>query len=99
MGLSSSLYCNHICDCQSVKALTDFCQNYKSSQLCFIVDQMNALDPEPKGEDNFSNEAKFLLHSLLLCMSLGHVYILSILANHKSAKYMVVILVTKKSLY
>lgn len=88
MGPSSSGYRERIYGCESVEALVDFCEKYESGRLCIIIDQMNALDPEPKGEDDVPDEAKSLLGSLLRRMSFRHVYITSASANHKSAKHM-----------
>ena len=37
--------------------LVGFCGRYSGhGQLCLIVDQINALDPELSGDDNVSNE-------------------------------------------
>ena len=85
---SSSDYREHIYQCEDIKALVDFCMSYKRGGLCFIIDQLNALDPEPKGEDNVSDDRKFSLSELLQRISAGHVSITSASPNHKSAKHM-----------
>jgi len=56
--------------------------------LCFNVDQSNALDPEPKEEDNVPDEEKSTLGSLLRRMVAGHVEITSASANHKTVEHM-----------
>jgi hypothetical protein len=86
---SSSIdYRERIYECEDIEALAAFCKNYKRGGLCFIVDQLNALDPEPKGEDDVSDDMKFSLSKLLQRISAGHVSITSASANHKSAKHM-----------
>jgi hypothetical protein len=72
-----------------MNGLVDFCGQYVADgQLCFIADQINALDPEPSGEDNVANEDKASLQKLLNEMWNLHISIRSASANHKSAKYM-----------
>jgi hypothetical protein len=61
---------------------------YKTSRLCFIVDQLNALDPEPHGRDVSTDTAKSALLSILQRISHSHVYITSASANHQSARYL-----------
>ena len=85
---SSSGYRERIYECEDIEALAGFCKNYKRGGLCFIVDQLNALDPELKGEDDISDQRKYELHELLQRILAGHVLITSASANHKSAKYM-----------
>jgi hypothetical protein len=85
---SSSDYCERIYECEDVEALANFCKNHKRGGLYFIVNQLNALDPEPKGEDDVSDDTKFSLSNLLRRISAGHISITSASANHKSAKHM-----------
>jgi hypothetical protein len=61
VGLSSFDYREWICECEDIEGLANFCMQYKQGQLCFIIDQLNALDPEPKGEDDVSDDRKFTL--------------------------------------
>jgi hypothetical protein len=43
-----SLLREDIYQCKSIEALADCCSNYQTTgQLCFIIDQLNALDPAP----------------------------------------------------
>ena len=88
VGLSSFDYREWICECEDIEGLANFCMQYKQGQLCFIIDQLNALDPEPKGEDDVSDDRKFWLKELLQRISAGHVLITSASANHKSAMHM-----------
>ena len=85
---SSSNYRERIYECEDIEALADFCINYQRGGLWFIVDQLNALDPEPKGEDDISDHRKLALNELLQRISAGQVLITSASANHKSAKHM-----------
>ncbi|KIM82083.1 hypothetical protein PILCRDRAFT_484362 [Piloderma croceum F 1598] len=85
-----SEYRKGIWECQHVEALGDFCEKYEyeGGRLCFIMDQLNALDPEPKGQDNVTDKQKSAIGSLLQRMAAGHVEITSASANHKTAKHM-----------
>jgi hypothetical protein len=74
--------------CETLDALASFCVNYNTGRLCFIVDQLNALDPEPQGRDVFTDRDKSRLLSILRRMSNPHVYISSASANHESARYL-----------
>jgi energy-coupling factor transporter ATP-binding protein EcfA2 len=74
--------------CETVDALASFCVRYKTSRLCFIVDQLNALDPDPHGRDVSTDTAKSALLSILQRISDPHVYITSASANHQSARYL-----------
>jgi len=84
--VNSKPSCEEILDCQNLKSLTNFCIRYH--QLCFIVDQLNALDPEPMGQDKIPNEDKSSLRRLLLQISAKHILITSASANHKTFQYM-----------
>jgi hypothetical protein len=86
----SSEYRKRMWECQHVEAFGAFCEKCESEggHLCFIIDQLNALDPEPKGQDNISDEQKATIGSHLRRMAAGHVEITIASANHKTAKYM-----------
>jgi hypothetical protein len=71
--------------CETVDALAFFCVHYKTGRLCFIADQLNALDPEPHGRDV---KAKSELLGILQRISHPHVYIMSASANHQSTRYL-----------
>jgi energy-coupling factor transporter ATP-binding protein EcfA2 len=89
-AFANSSFSDHrdwICECEDIESLAQFCRRYKG-RLCFIIDQLNALDPEPKGEDDIPDHRKFRLNELLRRISAGHVLITSASANHKSAKHM-----------
>ena len=86
---NASNYRERIHRCNSIEDLVAFCKQYRADgQLCFIADQINALDPEPSGEDNVTNDDKARLQKLLHEMWNSHINIRSASANHKSAKYM-----------
>jgi len=57
-------------------------------QLCFTVDQLNALDPEVMAQDVVSNTEKDSLRKLLHRMSSRHILISSASANHKTFRHM-----------
>jgi hypothetical protein len=57
-------------------------------KICFIVDQLNALDVEADGQDNISNKKKAALLNFLQKVSSRQVYITSASANFKTARYM-----------
>lgn len=79
-----------ILNCEDLESLTNFCVRYrKFGQLCFIVDQLNALDPEPMAQDVVSNANKELFRELLHNMSANHILITSVSANHKTFQYVV----------
>lgn len=74
--------------CPTVESLADFCKDYHLvGSLCFSVDQLNALDPEPLGEDEITNDSKSPLRKLLLRMSARHIDIQGASADNKTAKY------------
>jgi hypothetical protein len=77
-----------ICGCNNYDDLVGVSKQYLPRRLCFIVDQLNALDPEPSGEDNVTNTSKDHFQRFILRASYSHVYISSASANHKSAKYL-----------
>ena len=85
---SSSDYREWICECRDINNLANFCVQYKEGRLCFIIDQMNALDPEPEGEDDIPDDRKFSLGALIQRILASHVLVTSTLENHKSAIYM-----------
>jgi hypothetical protein len=57
-------------------------------RICFIVDQLNALDVKANREDNISNEKKAALLEFLQKVSSRQVYITSASADFKTARYM-----------
>jgi hypothetical protein len=89
--VNSKPSCEEILDCQNLESLTNFCIRYELAfgQLCFIVDQLNALDPEPMGQGEVPNKDKGLLRRLLQQISADHILITSASANHKTFQYMV----------
>jgi hypothetical protein len=73
----------------NIESPTDFCPHHRQvGQMCFVVDQLNALDPELPREDNITNKTKSLFSLLLQHMSARHIEIPTASANHKSAKHM-----------
>jgi len=89
-GSQSSEYRKRIWECEQVEDLADFCVQYgrEGGRLCFIIDQKNALDPEPKGQNDVTDEEKATIRRLLRCMATQHVEITSASANHKTARHM-----------
>lgn len=86
---AESFLLNEVLDCDDLESLANFCAQYRSrGQLCFIVDQLNALDPEVMAQDVVSNMDKDSLRKLLHCMSSRHILISSASANHKTFQYM-----------
>ena len=78
-----------VLDCENLESLANFCAWYRNmGQLCFIVDQLDVLDPEVMARDMVSNTEKDSLRKLLYRMSSRHVLISSISANHKTFQYM-----------
>ncbi len=78
-----------ILGCEDLKSLANFCARYqKFGRLCFIADQLNALDPELMGQGVVPNADKDLLRQLLHRMSAKHILITSASANHKTFQYM-----------
>jgi hypothetical protein len=89
-AFANSSFSDHrdwICEVEDIEDLAQFCRRYKG-RLCFIIDQLDAFDPEPKGEDDVPDHTKFGLNGLLKRISASHVLITSAPANHKSAKHM-----------
>jgi len=79
-----------ILDCDDLESLANFCARYRMfGRLCFIVDQFNALDPEPMAQDAVSNADKESFRQLLNRMSTNHIMITSASADHKSFRHMV----------
>ena len=76
-----------ILDCENLESLANFCACYQN-WLCFIVDQVNALDSEPKGQDVVPDMNKHLLRELLHRMCAKHILITSASANHKTFQHM-----------
>jgi len=75
--------------CETVEDLVTFSRQYKETgRLCFVIDQLNAFEPEPQVQDVVTNETKSNLRHLLLDMTLGYVEISSASANSRSAQYM-----------
>ena len=76
--------------CDTYEDLADFCEDYRveGGKLCFIVDQQNALDPEPLARDNVPNSMKVELMTLLQRLTDGHIEITSASANHKTFMHM-----------
>ncbi len=78
-----------VLDCENLESLANFCARYRNTgQLCFIVDQLNALDPEMMAQDVVSNTEKDSLRKLLHRMSSMHILISSASANHKTFQHM-----------
>jgi len=87
--LDSAAHLEDIQRCEDVESLAEFCVAFRSTgQLFFIVDQLNALDPELTGEDEVSDDQKARLRRQLQRMSARHINITSAAANHKTFKYM-----------
>jgi hypothetical protein len=84
---SSSGYREWMSECGDIEALAIFCEQYKQDGLCFIINQLNALDPEPKGEDDVPDHGKFWLRTLAAHIG-WQVSITSTSAYHRSAKHM-----------
>jgi len=79
-----------ILDCENLESLANFCARYRNTgQLCFIVDQLNALDPEVMAQDVVSNTERDSLRMLLHRMSSRHILISSASTNHKTFQHMV----------
>ena len=72
-----------VLDREDLESLANFCERYEN-RLCFIVDQVNALDFEPKGQDVSLDTKKDLLRRLMYRMSAEHIAS----ANHKTFQYM-----------
>jgi hypothetical protein len=72
-----------ILNCEDPESLTNFCACYRN-QLCFIVDQVDALDLEPMGQGVVSNKIKDSLRQLLHQMCAGKILITSASANHET---------------
>lgn len=88
---SSPSFREEILSCNDIESLGNFCQQYRTyGQLCFIVNQLNAMDPEPMGQDVVTNKKKDLHRNLLQRMSTAHILITSASANHKTFQYMAV---------
>jgi hypothetical protein len=78
-----------VLDCENLESLANFCARYRNTgQLCFIVDQLNALDPEPMAQDVVTNQKKMMFRDLLNSMSASHILITSASANHKTFQHM-----------
>ena len=88
--ISKPSFLEEVLDCENLESLANFCTRYRNTgQLCFIVDQLNALDPEVMAHDVVSNEEKGALRKLLHRMSSRHILISSASANHKTFQHMV----------
>jgi hypothetical protein len=81
-------YVNSVLECQTYNDLLSLTRRFATGKLCFIVDQINALDPEDDGKDNVQNPNKAALYDFLLEVVDPHIYITSASANHKSARHM-----------
>ena len=75
-----------ILDCKNLESLVNFCAGYRD-RLCFIVDQLNALDPEPMAQDVVTNEKKMSFRDQLQLMSANHILITSASANDKTSQH------------
>lgn len=73
--------------CSSVRELSEFCRTGQD-RWYFIIDQVNALDPEEPGQDVCSNRTKMELLEVLQEMAVTHYSITSASANHKTVKHM-----------
>jgi hypothetical protein len=88
-AFTGSIHGEGIRECEDVEGLADFCSLYRSiGQLCFVVDQWNALDPDPTGQDKVDDRRKFQLHGLLERMSERHISITCASATQNTFKYM-----------
>ena len=75
----------YILACETVESLADFCVKYQDiGQLYFIVDQQDALDPEP---DKVEDSTKEDLRKVLRLMTAGHISMTSASANQKTHKH------------
>ena len=76
----------YILACETVESLANFCVKYQNiAPLSFIVDQQNALDPEP---DKVKDSTKEDLRKMLRLMTAGHISMTSATANHDTHKHM-----------
>lgn len=75
-----------VLECKSFEELITICEPIEN--LCFMIDQENALDSEPSTADNVSNEDKAELQKCLRRICFMKISITSASANHKSARYM-----------
>jgi hypothetical protein len=83
--INSESFREEILNCDDLESLAKFCTRYRTfGQLCFIVDQLDALDLEPMGQDEVPNVDKGSLRRLLHRMSAKHILITSASANHKA---------------
>ncbi len=86
---SKPFFHEEVLDCENHESLANFCAQYQNmGQLCFIVNQLNALDPELMAKDVVSNTEKESLRMLLYRMSVRHILISSASANHKTFQHM-----------
>lgn len=87
---ASSMYCARIHHCETFEALAKVCSQYRQAvgPLCFVVDQIDAFNPEPV---DGTDEIKFKYEvraNLALVIGLAHFEIASSMANHKSSMRM-----------
>jgi hypothetical protein len=72
-----------------LKDLQSFSQEWpRSKRLCFIIDQINALDVEEDGKDSISEPRKNQLREFFDLATYSHISIKSASANHKTARHM-----------
>jgi hypothetical protein len=90
---ASSFYRNWACRCATTEELIFLCDHYRKmkGQLCFIIDQFNAFDPESSGEDDIAsqNENRNKLFTVVNALSAQHFLITSVSANDRTAQHMV----------
>src|SRR5262249_13032668 len=78
-----------ILQCKEEELLENFCApDDRSERLFFVIDQINALDHEPEGQDEVDNETKVRIRKRLLAMAAGNIEIRSASANDKTFKHM-----------
>jgi energy-coupling factor transporter ATP-binding protein EcfA2 len=87
---ASSFYQNWASQCATTRELISLCDHYRKmkGQLCFIIDQFNAFDPESLGDDDVGNVLKEELCQVVNKLSAQHFLITSASANHRTAQHM-----------
>ncbi|KAA8906952.1 hypothetical protein FN846DRAFT_918946 [Sphaerosporella brunnea] len=75
---------NYIQDCTKITELIDFCEKLADGEitLYFVIDQLNALDPQDETGDRYDNAKKADVRDILEMMSAHHLRISSSSANY-----------------
>lgn len=75
--------------CEKIEQLVEFCNNAASAHqhILFIIDQVNALDPQDEARDRYSNETKRLARTLLENITSEHLKLSSSTGNYMHAAY------------